>query len=755
MAPKTVNVTGSDVDPPVLDLNGAAGGNSYSTTWLNAGSVSLTTADATVTDADTPNLSQLTVALSTVHAGDTLTANTSGTSISAAFGSGTLDPDRQRYAGPLHNVLRTILYNNSAAVRAWPRSRPSSCASDGTLTSSHEQDTTINVDVAPVVDLDTTTGGINYTVSTTASLAAGILIANGANSSVTDSDSPNLASLKASIVGTHAGDTLTANTSGTSIVASFASGTLSLTGSDTVAHYQQVLQTIKYGSSGSPGVDTITVDVTANDGSMNSTTAVATINLTPQLDLDNVAAGTGYTTGWYNSGTNAGGQVPITNMTNATVKSAGGANLTGVTVTLGTFHTGDVLALANLPNALGLNISQSYASGTLSLTGSDTVAHYQEALRFISYNNTTGTGPGVASVTANFQGTDGVNLTNVATSTININNGQSGGGQVLGNRLFYNNSKYDGNNSAINGASDDAAIATDKIGYLGTGTATFASVSNFFRGITGVMVDLSHSIGTHSNITLSSNDISFKFIAASPFNATTYNNVGGWGAAPTPVAISTRISAGTGGSDRIEITWNNGSIKQGWLEVDVKANANTGLSSPDVFYFGSAIGDSGVGDSASLAVTNSTDVTTPRNNFIGLTTPVWNVMDYTKDGTVNSSDPTQAQNNFVNLHYIANPTGPFAPDAGSDAGGGVASGLTAGASTASAGTTTSAPAWLVSRLQSAGDLNSGDIAAYFRQLADANTVEDREILVESDQIASDLGLNDDLVDSLLADLGLV
>ena len=144
----------------------------------------------------------------------------------------------------------------------------------------------------------------------------------------------NLASLTAAIVGTHAGDTLTANTSGTSISASYASGTLSLTGSDTPAHYQTVLQTIKYGNSGAPGVDTITIDVTANDGSLNSTTAVSTINLTPQIDLDTVVAGTGFTTGWYNSGTNAGGQVPISNMTNAAVTSRGGANLTGMTITL-------------------------------------------------------------------------------------------------------------------------------------------------------------------------------------------------------------------------------------------------------------------------------------------------------------------------------------------------------------------------------------------------------------------------------------
>ena len=165
---------------------------------------------------------------------------------------------------------------------------------------------------------------------------------------------------------------------------------------------------------------------------------------------------------------------------------------------------------------------------------------------------------------------------------------------------------------AINGASDDAAIATDKIGFTGTGTATFASVSSFFRGITGVMVDLQpldrhalehhalqqrHLVQVHRGLAVQRHHLQQRGRLGSGSHA---------GGDFDP------HRAGTGGSDRIEITWNNGSIKQGWLEVDVKANANTGLSSPDVFYFGSAIGDSGVGDSASLAVTNSTDVTMPR-----------------------------------------------------------------------------------------------------------------------------------------------
>ena len=47
------------------------------------------------------------------------------------------------------------------------------------------------------------------------------------------------------------GDTLAATTTGTSITASYAAstGVLSLTGSDTLAHYQQVLDSVSYTTS--------------------------------------------------------------------------------------------------------------------------------------------------------------------------------------------------------------------------------------------------------------------------------------------------------------------------------------------------------------------------------------------------------------------------------------------------------------------------------------------------------------------------
>ena len=413
-----------------------------------------------------------------------------------------------------------------------------------------------------------------------------------------------------------------------------------------------------------------------------------------------------------------------------------------MTVVESAFHTGDVLAMTTISGITGL--SSSFSAGTLSITGSQTAANYQKILRLISYDNTSG-GPGVSSFTANVTASDGTLTSTAVTATINST---ALSGQVLGNRLFYNGSKFDNNHTAIEAASDALAIASDKIGFNASGTSTFNNVSSFSKGITGVMIDLQSGIGAHSSITLS--DITLR---VSPTSTTaTFNNVATWTTAPTPSGFSVILGGGTGGSDRIEITWNVNDIRNRWLEVNVAAQpaGHTGLSSADVFFFGSNPGDSGLGNTSALnSTSNASDVSTVRANLSPPSgTPVFSGVDFDRSGAVNATD-SGASNTGFNLRYIANPTN-LAPSSGDS---GVSSGLAA--TSTSTSTTSTAPAWLVNRLTSAGDLNSGKIADYFRQLAAEDTADDRSILVEADQAAGELGLNDDVLEGLLADLGLV
>jgi hypothetical protein len=85
-------------------------------------------------------------------------------------------------------------------------------------------------------------------------------------------------------------------------------------------------------------------------------------------------------------------------------------------------------------------------------------------------------------------------------------------------------------------------------------------------------------------------------------------------------------------------------IQKEWLEVTVKATPATGLSSPDVFYFGNAIGESG--NSTLDARVNATDEIGARNNGRAFgQAPADFPYDYNRDSRVNATDEIIARNN--------------------------------------------------------------------------------------------------------------
>src|SRR6185503_10110447 len=77
-------------------------------------------------------------------------------------------------------------------------------------------------------------------------------------------------------------ESLAATTTGTTIIATYttATGVLSLTGSDTLAHYQQVIRSVTYNNtSQNPNTANRIVNFVVNDGSVSSATAVDTITV--------------------------------------------------------------------------------------------------------------------------------------------------------------------------------------------------------------------------------------------------------------------------------------------------------------------------------------------------------------------------------------------------------------------------------------------------------------------------------------------
>lgn len=232
---------------------------------------------------------------------------------------------------------------------------------------------------------------------------------------------------------------------------------------------------------------------------------------------------------------------------------------------------------------------------------------------------------------------------------------------AIAHYIFYNQSAWDGDSSAIEPAKDSLAIVPGKAPYVpGGGTAVGANVTNFSRGITGIMVDL--PTGTnHTGIVAS--DFQFK--------VGNNNTPSAWAAAPAPTAISVIAGGGVGGSDRVEITWAAGAIKNQWLEVRVLATPHTGLAAADVHYWGNKVADSGSGSPANTFDTTSTDLSQVYA-AVGGAKPIDNALDYNRDGKVSSTDGAVALANIGSITRLNIPTptsvpglsGPIGPQQG-------------------------------------------------------------------------------------------
>jgi len=224
---------------------------------------------------------------------------------------------------------------------------------------------------------------------------------------------------------------------------------------------------------------------------------------------------------------------------------------------------------------------------------------------------------------------------------------------VVGRRVFYNNSKLDGENPLID-AADDLAVATDKSALLPGGTAMFANYTSYSRGLNGVIIDVKDLRG----ITTIED---FQFRVGNTSDPTQ------WREPPAPAEISVRPGAGQDGSDRIVITWPDGAIAKQWLQVTLKATANSGLAGDDVFYFGNAIGETG--NDPVNALVNATDVIAARDNPHGPLNQaeIDNPFDFNRDRLVNATDVILARDNgtspFNALRLIAVPP-PVEPAAG-------------------------------------------------------------------------------------------
>ncbi len=259
-------ITPGEIDdlanPPAIDLdanNSAAAGIDFSTSWTEDTAPTLIAdSDAVLADADDANLTSLTVTITNLLDGtlEVLDADVTGTSITTNYDSatGALTLTGSDSVANYQQVLRTITYNNSSDTPDTTDRIIEFIVSDGT-SSSAVATTTLTMFSANDggridLDADDSSGALVWDYQTTFTENGPAINIADIDVTVTDPDSSVLHRLTVSISNLldGANEILAADTTGTSIVASYdsATGVLTLDGTDSLANYQQVLQTVTY-----------------------------------------------------------------------------------------------------------------------------------------------------------------------------------------------------------------------------------------------------------------------------------------------------------------------------------------------------------------------------------------------------------------------------------------------------------------------------------------------------------------------------
>jgi len=201
------------------------------------------------------------------------------------------------------------------------------------------------------------------------------------------------------------------STMGNITIQSNASGVLTLEsagGTATLAEWQAALRSVTYeNTSDDPDTTQRTVEFVVNDGTDPSDALDSTITITAENDapeLDSIettvlayAPNAGETT--------VTSTITLTDLDHAAINGA------TIAITAG-FHAGDELRFVDTPNITG---TYNPANGVLTLSGADTVAAYEAALRSVTYVSTSQI---PIERTVSFTVTDGVDASNTVSRTV-------------------------------------------------------------------------------------------------------------------------------------------------------------------------------------------------------------------------------------------------------------------------------------------------------------------------------------------------
>ncbi|UVK93883.1 LapA family giant adhesin [Pseudomonas atacamensis] len=158
--------------------------------------------------------------------------------------------------------------------------------------------------------------------------------------------------------------------------------------------------------------------VSSTNGSVS--TSIIDNDAPPVLDLDannsSGATGADYKVTFTENTPGAGVSIADTDLS---ITDPDSTMLTGATVVLTNRQDGDALNLGNSVNGITINANSTNGTVTLTLSGNATLADYMQAIKNISFTNSSenpSTVPRIITVTV----TDGGNYSNTATTTVNV-----------------------------------------------------------------------------------------------------------------------------------------------------------------------------------------------------------------------------------------------------------------------------------------------------------------------------------------------
>jgi VCBS repeat-containing protein len=387
-ATKAITVTPVN-DAPIVGT--MAGALAYTE---NAGAVAVDSA-LTVADPDNAQLTGATVAISAnlASAQDALAfTNQLGITGSYNAGTGVLTLTGTASVASYQTALRSITYANSSDTPSTAQRTVSFSVSDGALTSNVA---TRNIAITAVDDGPVVT----TSVGTTAYAENGSAVVVDATVTPSDADDTSLESAQVRIsAGFDSGDLLLfTNQAGITGSYNSATGVMTLTGTSSVANYLIALRSIGFSSSNDNPALSKTVEFKVNDGDVDSNVAtkaiaVTRVNDAPTVDTTNAALAY------------AEGAGPVAADAGVTVTDPDSTQIQGATVQI---TSNFVSAQDELAFASQLGISGSYddTTGTLTLTGTTTVADYEAALRAVTYENSSDD-PAPSTRTLTFVATD-------------------------------------------------------------------------------------------------------------------------------------------------------------------------------------------------------------------------------------------------------------------------------------------------------------------------------------------------------------